>query len=171
MLHRITSFAGVNGRKLMDLYREGNLENAAYFHPDAPDKALALQEQEEDFLRFIQTDFFQKKGNEYWVLEEENTWVSALRLYQISEERYYIEALETHPEFRRRGYAEHLLNSVTEELKRRGPFQLWDCVGKRNEASIRTHLKCGFEIAAQSGFDYLTDEVNDQCFGMRYSNL
>lgn len=132
MLHRITSFDGIDGRKLMDLYREGNEENVAYFQPDAPDKALALREQEEGFLRFIRTDFLQKEGNEYWVLEEEQIWVSALRLYRVAEGQYYIEALETHPEFRKRGYAARLLTRVIEELSSRGPFQLCDCVSKRN---------------------------------------
>lgn len=170
MLHRITSFDGIDGRKLMDLYREGNLDNVEYFHPDAADKALALQEQEEGFLRFIRTDFLQKAGNEYWVLEEEHTWVSALRLYRISGELYYIEALETHPQFRRRGCAERLLKGVIRELRRRGPFCLCDCVGKRNEPSIRTHLKCGFEISAQAGLNYLTGETKENLYGMRYSN-
>ena len=37
MLHRITRFSGLDGRKLMDLYAEGNLENTDYFFPDETD--------------------------------------------------------------------------------------------------------------------------------------
>lgn len=169
MLHPITSFDDIDGRKLMDLYREGNIENTAYFYPEITDQAVALQNVERDFLSYIKTDFLANEGNTYWVLEEENTWVSALRLYPITKGLYYIEALETHPSFRRKGYAVRLLKGVIEALRERGPFRLCDCVGKRNPASIRTHQKCGFKIVSEAGFDYLCNEANDKDYGMEYS--
>ena len=38
MLRKIESFGDLDGRKLMDVYAEGNEENAEYFHPDEPDR-------------------------------------------------------------------------------------------------------------------------------------
>lgn len=168
MLHRITSFEDIDGRKLMDLYQEGNMENVEHLYPNVVDKTAALLEQEASFLHFIQTDLLQKEGNEYWTLEEEGVWVSALRTYRIEGDLYYIEALETRPGSRRRGHAEHLLRGVIEELKKQGPFKLCDCVRKTNEASIKTHLKCGFRIVSQSGLNYLTGETSDGSYGMQY---
>ena len=169
MLHRITSFDGIDSRKLMDIYREGNLENADYFYPDEPNRPLAIQKCEADFLHFLETNFYQREGSEYWILEEENTWVSALRLNQIEDGFYYLEALETHPLFRKKGYAARLLNGVIDVLKQRGSFKICDTVSKTNEASIGTHQKCGFEIVPGAAIDYLNNETSSDSYGMQYS--
>lgn len=169
MLLKITSYAELDGRKLMDLYREGNLENTDYFYPDLEDKALALERVERDFLHYLETDFFEKKGNTYWVWEEHGVWISALRLYPISPGFYYLEALETHPDFRRRGYGARLLDAVLAELKARGPFRLRDCVNKKNAPSLGVHEKCGFRIISQAGFNHLSNEPNERCYGMEYA--
>ena len=165
---KIAFFDGIDERKLMDLYQESNVENIDYFYPDISDRSLGLQKVERKFLDYIKTSFFGKEGNEYRILEEEHIWISALRLYRIKEGFYYIEALETHPAFRKKGYGSYLLNSVIEDLKRQGAFQLCDCVGKRNEASIRTHQKCGFEIVPGPAYDYVREETDEACCGMRY---
>ena len=168
MLRRLETFARVDGRRLMDIYREDNIENTDYFYPDMKDKVQALARVEQDFLHYLETDFFFKPGNTYWVLEENGVWVSALRLTELSPGDYYLEALSTHPDFRRQGCAARLLEAVLAELKKEGPFRLRDCVGKKNVPSLGVHEKCGFRIAAQDGTDYLSGEVNERCYGMEY---
>lgn len=168
MLRRLETFARVDGRRLMDIYREDNIENTDYFYPDMKDKVQALARVEQDFLHYLETDFFSKPGNVYWVLEENGVWVSALRLTELSPGDYYLEALSTHPDFRRQGCAARLLEAVLAELKKEGPFRLRDCVGKKNVPSLGVHEKCGFRIAAQDGTDYLSGEVNERCYGMEY---
>ena len=84
MLRRLETFARVDGRRLMDIYREDNIENTDYFYPDMKDKAQAQARVEQDFLHYLETDFFSKPGNTYWVLEENGVWVSALRLTELS---------------------------------------------------------------------------------------
>lgn len=168
MLRRLETFARVDGRRLMDIYREDNIENTDYFYPDMKDKAQALARVEQDFLHYLETDFFFKPGNACWVLEENGVWVSALRLSEIAPGDYCLEALSTHPDFRRQGCAARLLEAVLAELKKEGPFRLRDCVGKKNVPSLGVHEKCGFRIAAQDGTDCLSGEVNERCYGMEY---
>ena len=48
MLHVITSYAALDGPKLMTVYAESNRENTDYFFPDLEDKALAVQKVEEE---------------------------------------------------------------------------------------------------------------------------
>ena len=168
MLRRLETFARVDGRRLMDIYREDNIENTDYFYPDMKDKAQALARVEQDFLHYLETDFFSKPGNTYWVLEEDGVWVSALRLSEIAPGDYYLEALSTHPDFRRQGCAARLLEAVLAELKKEGPFRLRDCVGQKKVPSLGVHEKCGFRIAAQDGTDCLSGEVNERCYGMEY---
>ena len=167
ILHTFTAYEQLDPRRLMGLYAEGNLENADFFYPDMPDRQTALQKVEDDFLDFIRTEFLAKEGNAYQVLEADGVWVSAVRLYRLKPGFFYLEALETHPDHRRRGYAIRLLTALIEKLKKEGPFTLCDCVSKKNEASIRTHFKCGFRIASEEGMDYLRGETNPKNYGMR----
>ena len=142
-----------------------------YFYPDETDKDVAVQKVEAGFLDFLKNDFFEQDGTSYWILEENGVWISALRLSRIQTDLYYLEALETRPDQRGKGYAPLLLSSVVESLKKAGPFRLCDCVGKKNTASLKTHEKCGFRIVSDGGYDYLHKEADDHDFGLEYRYL
>ncbi|MCM1190204.1 MAG: GNAT family N-acetyltransferase [bacterium] len=170
MIIEISEWRDIDGRKLMDLYQEGNLENIDYFYPGTSDRDGALQKIEHDFLEYIRNDFLDGR-NRYMVSEHDGLWISALRLYYVKDRFYYIEALETHPDHRKRGYASQLLSGVLELLKKQGPFTVCDCVHKKNAASVATHLKCGFKISENGGYDYLQNEPDDQSYGMEFVYL
>ncbi len=168
MLLKFNSFADLNTDQLMKIYIESNIENAPYFFPDEQDIHKAIQLYEEGFIEYLKDDFYSQVGRAYWVWAEGDQWVSALRTTFIHDDLYYIEALETKPEYRNQGYAEKLLLMVIEAFKAQGPFELCDCVSKRNIASLKTHLKVGFSIVSDAGFDYLQNECNNQEYGMSY---
>lgn len=168
MLIEIREWGHVDERKLMDIYREGNIENVDYFYPDAEDKDEAFRKVEHDFLEYIKNEFLDGR-NRYMVLEYEGLWVSAFRLYWVKDRFYYIEALETHPNHRKKGHASQLLEGVLDELKKQGSFTVCDCVSKRNTASLATHLKCGFVIADDVGYDYLQGTSDERDYSMRFT--
>lgn len=168
MISKFTSLEQLDTRKLMDLYAEGNLYNADEFYPDM-EKQQALAKAEQDFLDFLETNFFTAPERVYWVLEENGVWVSAARTSRIENGLYYLEALETHPDYRRRGYAAKLLNAMLEELKACGPFRLCDCVDKSNVPSLRAHEKCGFSVASDPAYNYLSGDTCDWEYGMEYA--
>ncbi len=67
----------------------------------------------------------------------------------------------------------HTFNEVDQrqlmDIYREGNLENTDfCVGKKNEASIATHLACGFSVADENGYDYLQQETDDGCYGMEY---
>ena len=167
-LHIITSYAELDGLRLMTVYAESNHENTEYFFPDMTDKVLAVKKVEKGFLQFLRDEFYAGPGPAYYVLEEAGEWVSALRMNELEPGFYYLEALETRPGYRQRGYASRLLCEVIAHLKQRGPFRLCDCVDKKNEASVRTHLACGFRVVSQAGHDYLRDEDDPYDYGFEY---
>ena len=167
MLHRFDSRTEPDGRKLMDLYAEGNRENAEEFYPD-DERKIGIQKIEREFLAFLKDGFLPKPENTYWVLEKDGVYLSALRLTELPGRLFYLEALETHPDYRRNGYAVQLLHEVTDALKKGGPFRICDCVGKRNTASIGTHEKAGFSIVSEQGYDYLCGEASDRHYGLEY---
>ncbi len=168
MLLKFSSFADLNTDQLMKIYVESNTENAHYFFPDEPDLNQSVRLCEKRFTEYLKDNFYSQAGRTYWVLEEDHQWISALRTALIHDGLFYIEALETKPEYRKQGYAEKLLLMVMEAFKVQGAFELCDCVSKRNIASIKTHLKAGFSIVSDAGFDYLQNVRDDQVYGMSY---
>lgn len=167
MLRKITEYRDLDERKLMDIYSESNYENTDYFFPEETDKEKAVRQVEAGFLDFLKNDFFSKPEAAVWVYEESGTWFSALRTCRIRDV-YFLEALETRPDQRKKGYAALLLSAVADALKKQGPFRLYDCVSKRNTASLKTHEKCGFRIVSEEGYDYLMEEADDHDYGLEY---
>ena len=166
MIYCFSSYDDLDARQLMDLYAEGNEENADYFYPDEPDRAKAVAAVEADFLNFLKEKFFTAPGRTYWVLEENGIYISALRLAELDGRLFYLEALETRPDFRRHGYAAKLLRGVVEALTPGGGFRICDCVRKKNAASIKTHEACGFAIVPGPGYDYLSQTSDEGDYGM-----
>ena len=168
MLLKISEYAGLDERKLMDVYSESNFENTEYFYPDETNKEVAVGKVESGFMHFLQDDFYRLAKAAYWVFAEDGVWISALRTCEIRPGLYYLEALETRPDRRQKGYGSSLLSGVLEEMKANGPFRLCDCVDKRNTASLKTHEKCGFRIVSETGYDYLHEESDSHDYGLEY---
>lgn len=168
MLLKITSYSDLEPRKLMALYCESNAENADELYP-TEEKAAALRKVEASFLHFLENDFFPREKAAYWIWEENGVWLSAARTCETERGLYYLEALETPPQHRNRGYASALLTGILDALKAEGAFRLCDCVSKTNTASLRTHEKCSFAIVSQTGYNYLYKTANEHEFGLEYS--
>ena len=149
-----------------EIYIEGSMENAREKYPDAADLSTAIKEEEASFVDFLQ-DFFSHPENAYYVLEEDHMPVSAARLSKI-DNFYYLEALETSPNYRKKGYASRLLTEIISFLHKQGSVDIRDCVSKTNTASLATHKKCGFQIAEENGIYYPSNTVNVKTYGMRY---
>ena len=171
MLLRIMNYDDLDVRKLMEIYVESNLENTDYFYPDETDKDLAVRKVEAGFLKFLKNEFFQQAKATYWIMEEDGVWISALRTCEIQAGLYYLEALETRSDHRKRGFGSSLLSGVIEAMKAYGSFRLCDCVSKKNTASLKTHEKCGFRIVSDEGYDYLLKEADNHDFGLEYRYL
>lgn len=127
--------------KLMEVYEEGNLENAQDFWPEeTPQRQMALAE--ESFYDYLRNDFFRHSGAFYGIWEAQGAYVSALRI-EPYQDGWLLEALETAPSMRHRGYARSLILEVLEYMSGRG--RIYSHVSKRNTASMAVHSFCGFQ--------------------------
>lgn len=167
MMIKIIQSNDIDDNKLMSIYVESNFENTDYFYPEITDKVEAVKKVEHDFCDYIKTEFL-NGANSYYVWENGGIWVSALRLYYIKDNFYFLEALETSPNFRKKGYATQLLTAVINELKTKGTFKICVCVGKNNIASLNTYKKCGFKVVNENGYDYLQKEIDNRSYGLEY---
>ena len=138
MLYLATKLREVNFSALMGVYEEGNRENGALVHPGLPQGQQILRA-EQSFHQYLKEVFFPTAGAVYAIWLENDIYVSALRL-EPYEDGLLLEALETAPAHRRKGYAEKLLRAVQVEF----PQKIYSHVSKKNTASLAVHQKCGF---------------------------
>lgn len=120
---------------LMDVYIEGNQEKADEYGDGG------LLRAEREFYDYLREDFFRQQGAFYAVWTEQGSYVSALRL-EPYKDGWLLEALETAPDYRKKGYAKALMIAVLEYMDQ---SIIYSHVSKRNEASLRTHYACGFQ--------------------------
>lgn len=168
MLIRVKQLMDNDVHLLMKVYRESNKDNISYFFPEVKDIEKGLQMVEKAYVQWIRDDFLRQKNTSYYVWKEKGLWLSSLRFHEVGKEHYYIEALETHPEYRKQGYAEKLINSVIEELKDKGSFEIESYTSIKNIASQKTHKKCGFIVTDKKPFDYTSQEHIDNAVGFLY---
>lgn len=125
-------------QRLMEVYEEGNRENGAMLHPDlSVDQQMIRAEQ--SFYAYLTEVFFPVPGAVYAIWQEQGAYISALRL-EPYEDGLLLEALETAPQYRRRGYGEKLIRAVQEKF----PQKIYSHVSKKNVPSLSIHKKCGF---------------------------
>ena len=157
MLRIVNKLHNLSFGKLMGVYAEGNRENARESYPQLP-LEQGILEAEQDFYRYLQAVFFSTKGAFYALWEENGEYVSALRL-EPYRDGLLVEAVETAPERRRKGYARKLLKSTLDYLKE---GKVYAHISKKNEASLALHKICGFVRISEQAV-YIDGSVSDRC--------
>lgn len=165
MLLIASSVSQLNTEALMAVYQEGNEENARRFFPGlSPD--IQLCKAEDGFIDYLRNDFFQTKGAFYavWVCGE--TYTAALRMEPFKD-GLLLEALETKPDMRRKGYAYSLIAAVLEYVPTLGYKKVYSHINKRNTASLRVHEKAGFRRISDSA-RYIDGTVTQNSYTLCY---
>ena len=144
MLKIISTIPQLHFHKLMQVYREGNVDNGRELYPDfSPEEQLANAEQ--DFYHYLNFVFFKQDGAFYAIWEAEGSYKSALRIEAYAD-GFLLCALETAPGDRCRGYASALIRAVQNYLKGKGSGTIYSHVSKKNTASLAVHRNCGFQV-------------------------
>lgn len=154
-------------RMVHSVYSEASYEIAKDKYPEIEDLSKAIQEEEQYFVEKFLGKFMSKNVNTYYVWEENSEWVSALRLTKL-DGFYFMEALETTPEHRRKGYASELIKVLIQKLEEDESVVIRSNVRKSNLASLSTHQKCGFIIEEENGTNHISGEQKDCFYGMLY---
>lgn len=160
MLRIVRSMKELNFAQLMAVYAESNRENSDEFYPQLSPGERLLQA-EQDFYGYLRESFFKTEGAYYALWMENGTYVSALRI-EPYKDGVLLEALETAPEQRCRGYAKQLMEAVLA-----GEKKIYSHVGKRNFPSLRVHAACGFQRISEQAV-YIDGSVNGKCCTLCY---
>ena len=136
----------IDFNKLMDIYEESNRENLSMVESDIDeksDKNILYQKVRQAYTDYLKNDFLKSGKNYMAILIDDKSYLSALRLYDEGK-FFLLEALETNPNFRRKGYGEKLLSKVLDNFANREEIR--SEVGKNNKKSLNLHKKLGFKI-------------------------
>lgn len=150
--------------ELMEVYADSNAKKASDW-PNLP-RGFALQLAEQEFRQYLQEVFFRTNGALCAVWEESGKYVSALRL-EPYKDGLLLEALETAPMERKKGYAAALIHGVQGHLAAQRSVKLYSHVNQRNTASIKTHEKCGFKVISDHAM-YINGSVDYRCCTLVY---
>ena len=166
MLIVVKSMQQLNTEQLTAVYRETNRKNGQIFYPDhAPHKQLDLAE--EAFLDYLRQDFFRQRGAFYCLWEEEGVYRSALRL-EPYRDGLLLQALETAPDARRKGYARALIAETFAYLEKTDTQVVYSHVSKQNLPSLSLHKACGFVVFSDTA-TYLDGTVTQGSFTLSYT--
>ena len=158
MLLMVDKLKNLSFSQLMDVYEEGNRENGKEFWPNL-DPAQQMLQAEQEFYQYLRQVFFPTENARYYIWEEQGHYVSALRL-EPYRDGMLLEALETTPSRRKKGYAARLIQAVQAVCPEQ---KIYSHVSKRNVASLRTHEKCGFRRIADYAV-YADGSVNSRSY-------
>ena len=147
---------------LMAVYEESNRENGEEFYPHMTPQEQLLQA-EQDFYNYLRNGFFKEPGGAYYIWSAQGQYVSALRL-EPYQDGLLLEALETHPALRGRGYAKRLIKAVLETVEGQ---RVYSHISPRNGPSLAVHKACGFQKVLNHSV-YADGSVNSRCHTYRY---
>lgn len=165
MLFIVRNLGQLSFGKLMQVYLDANREHGEELAPEEPEDRQ-IQLSEESFYSYLHDSFFTQPGAMYCIWEENGQYISALRL-EPYRDGLLLEALETAPGWRRMGYAVRLIQAVQQMLGQQGSVRIYSHVNKKNTASLKTHLRCGFEIYLDYAA-YIDGSVNRRAHTLRY---
>lgn len=121
--------------RLVSVYSESMNEMRKHFSSDAEMCRVYAS-----FLR----DFVKSPKQLILVEVSDDEWVSALRAIETVEGNWFLEAVETKPEERKKGFGKDLLGHTIDYLKNIGMRELTCTISKNNFKSQALHGKCGF---------------------------
>ena len=158
----------ISFEQLMKVYFESNQKNGAIIAPfDTPERQLRLAE--DDFYEYLHDAFFPLPGACYAIWQDGGVYRSALR-FEPYLDGILLEALETAPQERRKGYAECLIRGVQAYIFAKGHAVIYSHVSRKNAASLAVHKKCGFQIFSEYAA-YIDGSVDSAAYTMRSSNF
>ncbi len=165
MLHLAYSLRELDFSALMTVYEEGNRENGDALYPYLSRESRLLRA-ERDFYDYLKEVFFETSGSVYAFWEVQGRMVSALRL-EPYRDGYLLEALETSPAYRGKGYATALMAAFLQFARSNDKLPVYSHIRKGNVPSEKVHKKSGFRICKDLAV-YIDGSVDSRCNTWKY---
>jgi len=130
--------------QLFDLYAESMRNMQSQFH--------SYDEMKQAYTQFLH-DFLASPNQLILVETIDGEWVSGLRTIETSKGCWFIEAVETKPDRRERGYGKRLIQDTISYLRQKGMCQITCQIARKNVRSQLLHTSCGFVATQEPSID------------------
>ena len=135
MLLQVTTVDRNSLEKLFSVYKESMKDlQSCYSSPE---------DMKASYAKFL-NEFLSISNQCVLVEAVGDQWVSGLRAIETKKGYWFLEAVETMPEERRKGHGRRLLLHTLDFLKSRGMQQTFCQISKNNIKSQKLHISCGF---------------------------
>ena len=148
---------------LFSVYSQ-SLEEARTLHYSRLDANEGFLLASQDYYQYLSQVFFRTPGAVLAVYSHNGEYVSALRL-EPYQDGYLLNALETAPDCRGKGFGKHLVEEVIAYCRAAGIHVLYSHVDKQNVASQKLHLAVGFTVVSRNA------TLLDGTFSTQYETL
>ena len=148
---------------LFSVYSQ-SLEEARTLHYLRLDANEGFLLASQDYYQYLSRVFFRTSGAILAVYSHNGKYVSALRL-EPYQDGYLMNALETAPDCRGKGYGKHLVKEVITYCRAVGIQVLYSHVHKQNAVSKRLHIAAGFTVLSSNA------TLLDGTFSTQYETL
>lgn len=102
-----------------------------------------------DYIEYLMSCSMDENLQAYYIFRDEHNVIVAVCRIVFDEGEYYLEGLETHRNYYRKGFATQLLLEVLRELKRNNILKIYSIVRNHNSKSLNFHKKHGFTIVME----------------------
>ena len=143
MLKVFDRYEDMDFRQLMDVYVQWNCDYGKNQYSRHSEN-LQMLYAEQDFYDFL-ISFFLNENARYFVWAPQKRYTAALRV-QPYMDGLLLEALETAPDDRRKGYATDLVKATISYYSIQKPWTIYSHIRKSNKESLSVHYKCGFSV-------------------------
>ena len=139
-----------------DVYNNGLLEDRGYDISKMTNNEIHLAQLEikKNYLDYLKSLPESNSFKFYCIIKEEDIIVAMARI--IKKDNYhYVEGLETHRNFRQKGYGKKCLSEVLTNCKSNDISKVYSKVRKYKLASLNTHISCGFQVLKEETDDFI----------------
>lgn len=102
-----------------------------------------------DYIAYLMSCSMNKNFQAYYILRDVHKTIVAVCRIVFDEGAYFLEGLETHRDYYRKGFATQLLFEVLHELKRNKILKIYSIVRNHNIESLNFHKKHGFVMVME----------------------
>ena len=141
MLVIARSMQELRWEEICQIYEEGFRLRGKQAYPFLTENEQILRTQEDTYI-YLQDEFYSQNGAYYAFWVEDGRWICALRMRPY-QKGLLLDALETAPAYRNQGFAQKLLREVLLQIP--ADTCVYSRILRRNKASVRVHLRCGFQ--------------------------
>lgn len=171
---KISILSQIDIEQWFDVLNHGLEEDRGYqfSDPNIEDYKISIKN---NYIDYLKSCINNQNFYAYYILRDDDGIIVSVCRIVIINNLYYLEGLETHRDYYRRGYASKLFKKVLYELKRDNIDYIYSIARNHNHKSLNFHYKIGFNEEDKDDVNTkfvlnIKDQIRKELFDVWASN-